>query len=113
VKRRKRNFVPLSDADRVHLIPDKLLLEEVCRRFSGEGRTAAVFARMQSESGSDTYFLESSDTPVSRLIRLWWQLFDSKVERNGDSIHIFEDGEWIDYTAGEDIDKEAPNDRQE
>lgn len=114
MKRRRKQCVPLSDVDRIHLIPDKVLLEELARRFSGEGRTITAFARVASGSVCDTYFLEGDDnTELSKMVRLWWQLYDGHVPKDGDSMHIYESGEWIDYTAGEDLDKESPNDKQE
>lgn len=113
MKRRKKDYIPLSDADRLHLVPDKALMEELVRRFSGNGRTVTMFSRVEREGGSDTYFLEDADTHLSRLARMWWQMFDTKIENVGDSVHIFEDGKWIDFTAGEDLDKESPNDKHE
>ncbi|HEY7821869.1 MAG TPA: hypothetical protein VIG24_03490 [Acidimicrobiia bacterium] len=91
MSRGRKKVIPLSDEDRVDLIPTMQLIDALRRRF--EGGTLAMLARKAEGDKSETYCLDDGGT-LSLVMRKCWMVFDEHVPKSGDEVHLNEDGEW-------------------
>lgn len=109
MSKRKRNYVPLSDEDRLDLVPTAALVMALERRFSGKGCEIALFARQRIREKTETFCVDHGNTVMTDLMRFGWTFIDSYKDKPGDTIHKFEDGEWMTHVLGEETeDKDTP-----